>query len=77
MEFPASDFYIPLQPGSGLTELTLRSNFGDWGRGSSGGGLKDNNENKQQESNRFNVLVDSMGGGGFAGDNRRNAPAMG
>lgn len=66
-----------LQPGSGVMELTLRSNFGDWGRGSSGGGLKDHNENKQQESNRFNVLVDSMSGSQLAGDNRRNAPAMG
>lgn len=58
-------------------ELTLRSNFGDWGRGSSGGGLKDHNENKQQESNRFNVLMDSPSGSAIAGDNRRNAPAMG
>lgn len=61
----------------GVTEVTLRSNFGDWGRGSSGGGLKDHSENKQQESNRFNVLVDSMGGNSLAGDNRRNAPSMG
>lgn len=61
----------------GVTEVTLRSNFGDWGRGSSGGGLKDHSENKQQESNRFNVLVDSMGGNSLAGDNRRNTPSMG
>lgn len=65
------------RPGSGVMELTLRSNFGDWGRGSSGGGLKDHNENKQQESNRFNVLMDSPSGSAIAGDNRRNAPAMG
>ncbi|KAG0719879.1 Eukaryotic translation initiation factor 4 gamma 3 [Chionoecetes opilio] len=74
--FDSSRLKTFARPGA-TADITLRSNFGDWGRGSSGGGLKDHNENKQQESNRFNVLVDSMGGNSLAGDNRRNMPNMG
>ncbi|XP_042241638.1 eukaryotic translation initiation factor 4 gamma 1-like isoform X3 [Homarus americanus] len=59
-------------------EVTLRgTGFGNWARGSLGGGLKDHDEGKQQESNRFNVLMDSMGGNAIPGDNRRGTPSMG
>ncbi|XP_066968480.1 eukaryotic translation initiation factor 4 gamma 1-like isoform X4 [Macrobrachium rosenbergii] len=55
-------------------EVILRGvGFGNWARGSSGGGLKDHDDVKQQE-NRFNVLGDSMGGAPISGDNRRGAP---
>ncbi|XP_068244689.1 eukaryotic translation initiation factor 4 gamma 1-like isoform X2 [Palaemon carinicauda] len=55
-------------------EVILRgAGFGNWARGSSGGGLKDHDDVKQQE-NRFNVLGDSMSGTPISGDNRRGAP---
>ncbi|ROT85253.1 Eukaryotic translation initiation factor 4 gamma 3 [Penaeus vannamei] len=56
-------------------EVTLRgTGFSNWARGSSGGGLKDHDETKQ-ESNRFNVLGDSMGNNTLLNDNRRGVPS--
>ncbi|XP_037786185.1 eukaryotic translation initiation factor 4 gamma 1-like isoform X8 [Penaeus monodon] len=58
-------------------EVTLRgTGFSNWARGSSGGGLKDHDETKQ-ESNRFNVLGDSMGNNSLLNDNRRVPSSMG
>lgn len=59
-------------------EVILRgTGFGNWARGSLGGGLKDQHEDVKQQENRFNVLSDSMGGNPISGDNRRGAPSMG
>ncbi|KAK3893614.1 hypothetical protein Pcinc_002575 [Petrolisthes cinctipes] len=66
------------RPGTGDKEVTLRgTGFSSWARGSSGGGLKDHDEGKQQESNRFNVLMDSSGGSALPVDNRRAANTIG
>lgn len=64
------------QPGAAEgKEVTLRgAGFSNWARGSSGGGLKDHDETKQ-ESNRFNVLGDSMGNNSILNDNRRGVPS--
>lgn len=69
------------QPGVAESkEVTLRgTGYGNWARGSSGGGLKDQDEDKQQEStgNRFNVLMGSEGGSALPVDSRRGAPSIG
>ncbi|KAK3869310.1 hypothetical protein Pcinc_025358 [Petrolisthes cinctipes] len=66
------------RPGTGDQEISLRgTGFSSWARASSSGGLKDHDEGKQQESNMFNVLMDSRRGSALPVDNRRAANTIG
>ncbi|KAK3872667.1 hypothetical protein Pcinc_022262 [Petrolisthes cinctipes] len=59
-------------------EISLRgTGYSKWARGCSGGGSKDHDEGKQQESNKSNVLMDSSRGSALPVDNQGAANNVG